>query len=444
MVTNPNNITITNASPDQTVALNNGTGINVTGTYPTFTIANTLPSTDITVTQLAATHAIVSDSSNPTFSFRGLEPGTGIGMVTNPNNITITNTSLNTAVALTNLGGTSLVSDTTGPGMTIRGLTSGSGISLTQNLNDIQITNTSLNTAVALTNLGGTSIVSDTTGPGMTIRGLTSGSGISLTQNLNDIQITNSSRADQVTLASGGGSQGLVGGLVGDNIGPGLVMKGLNAGTGISLSSNSGSVTIGTSVILNAGGSLTLSTGNAYELKGITAGTGISIDDNGSRLQINASASKVYGSLQDNTTVDTLGEVAGTNNISSTGWTSLTSFTTALGAHTQNVSQPSNGRIRNVGSSNIKCLVSWSVSSDINDNNRMIVRLVNSIHGSYGKSAVQVRSDTGWIYAHGSHVIDWDNGEDLYMEWLGDTFGSSNPNNVNIYSWHLDVVQISP
>jgi hypothetical protein len=43
-VTNPTttpNITITNTAPDQTVVLNSGTGISVTGTYPNFTIAAT-------------------------------------------------------------------------------------------------------------------------------------------------------------------------------------------------------------------------------------------------------------------------------------------------------------------------------------------------------------------------------------------------------------------
>ena len=35
------NITITNTAPDQTVVLNNGTGISVTGTYPNFTITAT-------------------------------------------------------------------------------------------------------------------------------------------------------------------------------------------------------------------------------------------------------------------------------------------------------------------------------------------------------------------------------------------------------------------
>jgi len=43
-------ITITNTAPDQTVVLNNGTGISVSGTYPNFTITNTSPSSGGTVT----------------------------------------------------------------------------------------------------------------------------------------------------------------------------------------------------------------------------------------------------------------------------------------------------------------------------------------------------------------------------------------------------------
>lgn len=40
-VTGPNPYTVTNSAPDQTVALSAGTGISVTGTYPSFTITNT-------------------------------------------------------------------------------------------------------------------------------------------------------------------------------------------------------------------------------------------------------------------------------------------------------------------------------------------------------------------------------------------------------------------
>jgi hypothetical protein len=38
--------TVTNTAPDQTVVLNNGTGISVTGTYPNFTITNTATAVD--------------------------------------------------------------------------------------------------------------------------------------------------------------------------------------------------------------------------------------------------------------------------------------------------------------------------------------------------------------------------------------------------------------
>jgi hypothetical protein len=46
------NFTITNTAPDQTVVLNEGTGIDITGTYPSFTIANTAPSSGGTVTSV--------------------------------------------------------------------------------------------------------------------------------------------------------------------------------------------------------------------------------------------------------------------------------------------------------------------------------------------------------------------------------------------------------
>ena len=45
------NFTITNSSPDQTVVLNNGTGISTSGTYPNFTITNTAPDQTVTLTE---------------------------------------------------------------------------------------------------------------------------------------------------------------------------------------------------------------------------------------------------------------------------------------------------------------------------------------------------------------------------------------------------------
>jgi hypothetical protein len=57
-VTSSGSITVTNTAPDQTVVLNNGTGISVTGTYPNFTITNTSPSSGGTVTSVSGTGTV--------------------------------------------------------------------------------------------------------------------------------------------------------------------------------------------------------------------------------------------------------------------------------------------------------------------------------------------------------------------------------------------------
>jgi hypothetical protein len=57
-ITTSGTLTITNTAPDQTVVLNNGTGISVTGTYPNFTITNTSPSSGGTVTSVSGTGTV--------------------------------------------------------------------------------------------------------------------------------------------------------------------------------------------------------------------------------------------------------------------------------------------------------------------------------------------------------------------------------------------------
>src|ERR1019366_426911 len=54
-ITGAGTFTVTNTAPDQTVVLNNGTGISVTGTYPTFTVTNTAPNVGVgTVTSVTS------------------------------------------------------------------------------------------------------------------------------------------------------------------------------------------------------------------------------------------------------------------------------------------------------------------------------------------------------------------------------------------------------
>ena len=62
-------ITLTNTAPDQTVALSEGTGITITGTYPNFTITNSSPSSGGTVTGVGGTTPINSSGGTaPTIS----------------------------------------------------------------------------------------------------------------------------------------------------------------------------------------------------------------------------------------------------------------------------------------------------------------------------------------------------------------------------------------
>jgi hypothetical protein len=65
---------ITNAAPDQTVALTDGTGIDVTGTYPNFTVTNTAP--DQTVVLTAGT-GISTSGTYPNFTITNTSPSLG-------------------------------------------------------------------------------------------------------------------------------------------------------------------------------------------------------------------------------------------------------------------------------------------------------------------------------------------------------------------------------
>jgi hypothetical protein len=75
---------ITNSAPDQTVALTDGTAIDVTGTYPNFTINNTAP--DQTVVLTAGT-GISTSGTYPNFTITNTSPSLG-GDVVGPSSAT--------------------------------------------------------------------------------------------------------------------------------------------------------------------------------------------------------------------------------------------------------------------------------------------------------------------------------------------------------------------
>lgn len=84
-----NDITVTNASPDQTVAISSGTGISVTGVYPSFTVTNSSPASSVTLTSAGGSQSLVTDGTGPTLAVKGITAGSGITLTPGANDLTI-------------------------------------------------------------------------------------------------------------------------------------------------------------------------------------------------------------------------------------------------------------------------------------------------------------------------------------------------------------------
>lgn len=120
------NFTVTNAAPDQTVALTAGTGISTSGTYPNFTIANTAP--DQTVALTAGTGVSIS-GTYPNFTVTNSAPDQTV-VLTGSGTTTVTGTYPNFTIAsadsnvgtVTSVGGTGTVN-----GISLSGTVTSSG-----------------------------------------------------------------------------------------------------------------------------------------------------------------------------------------------------------------------------------------------------------------------------------------------------------------------------
>jgi hypothetical protein len=154
---------ITNAAPDQTVALTSGTGISTSGTYPNFTITNTAPDQTVSITG-AGTSVVTgtypnftvtsTDSTTGTVTSVAATAGTGISVTGSP--ITTSGT-----LNITN----------TAPDQTVV-LTAGTGISTSGTYPNFTITNTSPSSGGTVTSVGGTGTVN-----GITLTGTVTSSG---------------------------------------------------------------------------------------------------------------------------------------------------------------------------------------------------------------------------------------------------------------------------
>jgi hypothetical protein len=151
-----------------------------------------------------------------------------------------------------------------------------------------------LSGAVSLASAGGETLVSDGAGPDLVVKGLEAGAGISVVGGASTVVITNTDTGSAVTLASAGLGETLVN----DGVGPALATKSLVAGAGITLASDADTVTVtapaGAEVTLtNAGGGPSLvtdGTGPTLSIKSLNAASNIAIVDNPTNLNIDVAA----------------------------------------------------------------------------------------------------------------------------------------------------------
>jgi len=153
-VTNPTttpNINIVNTAPDQTVVINDGDGIDVTGSYPNFTVDNTDKGSSQNIfknVKVAALGTLVADNNNDTLSFAA-GAGINLGIDLSADEIRIDNSAPDQTVVLN--AGTGIGVTGTYPNFTISNTGSGG------NANIVYITK------AALITLGSTSGISTTT-----------------------------------------------------------------------------------------------------------------------------------------------------------------------------------------------------------------------------------------------------------------------------------------
>jgi hypothetical protein len=214
-ITTSGTLTITNTAPDQTVVLTAGTGINTSGTYPSFTVTNSAPDQTVALTQ-GGTTTITGAYPNFTISSADQFSGTVTSVaasvpaflsvsgspITSSGTLAVSLSGTALPVANGGTGQTSytdgqlLIGNTTGNTLTKTTLTAGSGISITNGGGSISIAATGSGTVTSVTG----------TSPVVSSGGTTPA--ISLAASYGDTQNPYASKTANFVLAAPNGSAG--------------------------------------------------------------------------------------------------------------------------------------------------------------------------------------------------------------------------------------------
>ena len=282
----PDELTITNSAPDQVVALTEGGIVDITGTYPNFTI--TAAEVDGSTTNELQTIANTSDGTTHTATLSNsggslqLAEGAGITLTTTGTGLNGIVTIASTASGTTNLtvGGTSsplTLESSSGADITV---TAGTGISLTGTSTNMTINNTGIITEVdgnisneghlSLSSGTATTTIINSNSSGSTPITVNAGTGLSISENTgtNNITLTNSAPDQTVSLTNGGG-------IAVSGTYPAFTLTATDQSTTNELQTLAGTsdATSHTTTLSNSGGSLQLVEGSNVTLT--TSGTGL-------------------------------------------------------------------------------------------------------------------------------------------------------------------------
>lgn len=271
-------ITIANTGQDQTVTISDGTAISVTGTYPSFTVTNTAPDQTVILTDGGD---ITVGGTYPSFTLTNAAPdqtvtltdGTAISVTGTYPSFTVTNTLPDQTVVLTD--GTAISVTGTYPSFTISSTSSGgtvTDVDVSSTLSGITATGGPITTSGVITIAGTLGISSGGTGlgaaptngqlligdgAGFVLSTLTQGSGVTITSATGSITIAATGSGGTVTSVD---SSSTVSGFTltgGPITGAGIItLAGTlaisNGGTGTSTATGSGAVVLQSSAVLNS------------------------------------------------------------------------------------------------------------------------------------------------------------------------------------------------
>ena len=266
--------TITNDSPDQTVAISAGTGITTSGTYPNFTVTNTAPDQTVSLTQ--GSNVTIS-GSYPSFTIAATDTNTTYSAGTG---LALAGTTFSLDAGLNNLTDTTITSPAAGHVLIYDNTNSIFENALLTAGSNVSITNADGSITIAATNTDTTY----TAGTGLSLTGTTFAlnSGIN---NLTDVNIT-SAAAGNV--------------LIYDATNTYFENALLTAGSNVTITNADGSITIAasdTNTTYTAGSGLTLSgtefslTNNAVTIGGTSVALGAALTATSGSLTIGGNGS---------------------------------------------------------------------------------------------------------------------------------------------------------